>query len=202
MRIVGLTGNIGSGKSVVSARLAALGATVVDADQLARDAVGPGTKALAAIAARWGPPVLTTDGALDRAALRRIVFRDPRERAALDAIVHPEIARLRDEAVERARAAGAAVVVCDIPLLFEAGLEESFDTVVLVEAPADARRARLLAHRALSGDEADAMIAAQMPSERKRDRAHLILDNSGTLAQLEAQVDAFWATLDPRSQRG
>lgn len=202
MRIVGLTGNIGSGKSVVSARLAALGATVVDADQLARDAVGPGTKALAAIAARWGPSVLTTDGALDRAALRRIVFRDPRERAALDAIVHPEIARLRDEAVERARAAGAAVVVCDIPLLFEAGLEESFDTVVLVEAPADARRARLLAHRALSGDEADAMIAAQMPSERKRDRAHLILDNSGTLAQLEAQVDAFWATLDPRSQRG
>jgi dephospho-CoA kinase len=202
MRIVGLTGNIAAGKSAVAARLAAHGATVIDADQLARDAVAPGTPAHTAIRARWGHAVLGADGGLDRAALRRIVFRDERERAALDAIVHPEIARARAAAVERARAAGAVVVVCDIPLLFEAGLEDTVDLIVLVEAPPEVRRARLLAHRALSGDEADAMIAAQMPSERKRARAHVVIDNSGTRDELAARVDAFWATLDPRVRAG
>ena len=202
MRIIGLTGNIGAGKSVVAARLASRGATIIDADQLAREAVAPGTPGLAAIRARWGPAVLTADGELDRKALRRIVFRDARERLALDAIVHPEIGRLRDAAIERARAAGATLVICDIPLLFEAGLEKTVDQIILVDAPAELRRARLLAHRALSGDEADAMIAAQMPSERKRAGAHFVIDNSGTLAQLAARTDELWATLDPRAQRG
>jgi len=202
MRIIGLTGNIGAGKSAVAARLAARGATVIDADQLAREAVAHGTPALAAIRARWGPSVLAADGTVDRPALRRIIFRDAKERAALDAIVHPEIGRLRDAAIERARSAGVKIVVCDIPLLFEAGLESTVDEIVLVDAPAELRRARLLAHRALTGDEADAMIAAQMPSERKRARAHYVIDNSGTLAQLAARTDELWATLDPRSQRG
>ena len=202
MRVIGLTGNIGAGKSAVAARLAARGATIIDADQLAREAVASGTPGLAAIRERWGPTVLTPDGGLDRAALRRIIFRDAMERAALDAIVHPEIGRLRDAAVERARDAGASIVICDIPLLFEAGLEGTVDQIILVDAPADIRRARLLAHRALSGDEADAMIAAQMPSERKRARAHFVIENGGTLAELAERTDELWETLDPRAQRG
>ncbi len=202
MRIIGLTGNIASGKSSVAARLAAHGAHVIDADQLARDAVAPGTPGLAAILERWGPAVGSAAAGLDRAALRKIVFRNARERAALDAIVHPAIAALREAALDRARAAGAEIVVCDIPLLFEAGLEDTVDEIILVDAPADIRRARLLANRALSAEEADDMIAAQMPSERKRTRAHHVLENTGSLEALAAKVDALWETLDPRARRG
>lgn len=202
MRIIGLTGNIGAGKSAVSARLASQGARVIDADQLARDVVAPGTPTLGAILARWGPAVGSSDAGLDRAALRRIVFRDATERAALDAIVHPAIAALRETALARALGEGAEIVVCDIPLLFEAGLEETVEEIILVDAPAELRRARLLASRALTGDEADAMIAAQMPSERKRARAHHVIENTGSLESLYAKVDALWKTLDPRARRG
>lgn len=199
MHIVGLTGNIAAGKSAVAARLAALGAPVIDADLLARAAVEPGTPALAAIAARWGAGVLAPDGRLDRAALRRIVFADPSERRALDAIVHPEVARLRDAAVAAERARGATIVVCDIPLLFEAGLEDSVDTIVLVDAPAATRRARLVRDRGLTPADADAMIAAQLPAASKRGRAHFVIDNDGTRAELDARVDALWAALRARA---
>lgn len=199
MHIVGLTGNIAAGKSAVAARLAALGAPVIDADLLARAAVEPGTPALAAIAARWGAGVLAPDGRLDRAALRRIVFADPAERRALDAIVHPEVARLRDAAVAAERARGATIVVCDIPLLFEAGLEGTVDTIVLVDAPVATRRARLVRDRGLTPAEADAMIESQRPAEAKRGRAHLVIDNDGTRAELDAKVDALWATLRARA---
>ncbi len=192
MLIVGLTGNIAAGKSAVAAQLAARGATVIDADLLAREAVAPGTPGLAAIAARWGPAVLAADGTLDRAALRRVVFADPTERAALDAIVHPEVDRLRRAAITRARAAHARVVVCDIPLLFEVGLESAVDRIVLVDAPAEVRRARLVHDRGLGPAEADAMIAAQMPAAAKRPRAHHIIDNDGTREALAAQVEALW----------
>lgn len=195
MRIVGLTGNIASGKSAVAARLAELGALVVDADVLAREAVEPGRPTLAAIVGRWGPEVLRRDGSLDRAALRRIVFADPAERAALDAIVHPAVGRLRNAAVETARRRGEPLVICDIPLLFEVGLERTVDTIVLVDAPVGTRRARLIRDRALDPDEADAMIAAQWPAERKRARADHIIENDGTLEELDAKVDALWATL-------
>jgi dephospho-CoA kinase len=202
MRLIGLTGNIAAGKSAVAARLAALGAHLVDADVLAREAVAPGSPALAAIAARWGPEVLTSAGALDRAALRRIVFNDGAERAALDAIVHPEVARRRVTAVAAAEAAGAELVVCDIPLLFEAGLEDTVDAIVLVDAPTAVRRERLIRDRGLSPAEADAMIAAQMPSDLKRARADFIIENAGTREALATQVDALWQTLDPRTHRG
>lgn len=195
MRIVGLTGNIAAGKSAVAARLSALGAPVIDADLLAREAVEPGRPALAAIAARWGQAVLRPDGALDRAALRRLVFADPAERAALDAIVHPAVARLRHAAVETARRRGEPLVVCDIPLLFEAGLEDTVDTIVLVDAPVATRRARLIQDRGLSAAEADAMIAAQMPADRKRARAQHLIENDGTREELEDKVDALWETL-------
>lgn len=192
MLIVGLTGNIASGKSAVAAQLASLGALIIDADILAREAVEPGRPALAAIETRWGRGVLRRDGSLDRAALRRIVFADPAERAALDAIVHPAVARLRHAAVETARRRGEPLVVCDIPLLFEAGLEGTVDRIVLVDAPAKVRRDRIVRDRGLSPEEADAMIAAQMPSEAKRARAHYVIENDGALEELEARVDALW----------
>ncbi|MBP7549902.1 MAG: dephospho-CoA kinase [Gemmatimonadaceae bacterium] len=191
MRIVGLTGNIAAGKSAVAARLAAHGVPVVDADRLAREAVAPGSPALAAIVARWGPSVRLPDGTLDRGALRRIVFADPTERRALDAIVHPEVARLRDAALAAHRAHGERLVVCDIPLLFEAGLEDTVDHIVLVDAPAVLRRERLLRDRGLAPEDADAMIAAQQPSAEKRGRSQDIIDNTGTRAELDAAVDAL-----------
>ncbi|MBK7905339.1 MAG: dephospho-CoA kinase [Gemmatimonadetes bacterium] len=191
MRIVGLTGNIAAGKSAVAARLAAHGVPVVDADRLAREAVAPGSPALAAIVARWGPSVRLPDGTLDRGALRRIVFADPTERRALDAIVHPEVARLRDAALAAHRAHGERLVVCDIPLLFEAGLEDTVDHIVLVDAPAVLRRERLLRDRGLAPEDADAMIAAQRPSAEKRGRSQDIIDNTGTRAELDAAVDAL-----------
>lgn len=198
MLVVGLTGNIAAGKSAVAARLAAQGVPVVDADRLARDAVAPGTPALAAIAARW-PGVLAPDGTLDRAALRRIVFADAAERRALDAIVHPDVARRRDAAVAALAAQGAPLVVCDVPLLFEAGLEGTVDRIALVDAPVAVRRARLVRDRGLAPADADAMLAAQWPAEAKRARADDVIENAGTLAELHARVDALLAAWRARA---
>ncbi|HRQ78976.1 MAG TPA: dephospho-CoA kinase [Gemmatimonadaceae bacterium] len=195
MLVIGLTGNIAAGKSAVAARLAAHGAPIVDADLLAREAVAPGSAALKAIAARFGAEMLTSDGSLDRAALRQLVFRDADARAALNAIVHPEVARLREVALAKHRAAGAALVVCDIPLLFETGLDAEMDRIVLVDAPVEVRRERLMRDRGLPAADADAMIAAQMPAERKRPRAHYIIENDGSRDALDAQVDAVWTAL-------
>jgi dephospho-CoA kinase len=195
MLVIGLTGNIAAGKSAVAARLAAHGAPLVDADVLAREAVAPGTPALAAIAGRFGPGVLAADGTLDRAALRAIVFRDAARRAALNAIVHPEVARLREAVLARHRAAGAPLVVCDIPLLFETGLDAEMDRIILVDAPVATRRERLIRDRGLAAAEADAMIAAQLPAADKRHRADFVIDNDGTRAELDAKVDAVWTAL-------
>lgn len=201
MLTFGLTGNIASGKSAVASRLAAFGAPVIDADLLAREAVEKGRPALAAIHARWGDAVLRPDGSLDRAALRRIVFADATERAALDAIVHPAVARLRHAATETARRRGEPFVVCDIPLLFEAGLEGTVDRIVLVDAPESARRERLVGLRGLPSHEADAMIAAQIPSAAKRARADHVIDNDGSLEDLEPKVDALWAWMQAEAAR-
>jgi dephospho-CoA kinase len=199
--VVGLTGNIASGKTTVASLLAAKGATVIDADALAREAVAPHTPALAAIAARW-PSVLAPDGTLDRAALRRIVFADRAARAALDAIVHPEVAHLRDAALTRARKQNARVIVYDVPLLFEAGLEREVDTIVLVDAPEHVRRARLMHKRGLSDADASAMLAAQMPASAKRQRAHHIIENDADLTALSARVAALWNALAPGQTPG
>lgn len=195
---VGLTGNIASGKSSVARVWRSLGGTVVDADQLARRAVEPGTPVLRAIEQRWGPGVLTPEGELDRAALRDIVFRDPSERARLEAVVHPAVAALREDHFRAASAAGAEVVVADIPLLFEAGLEDQFDLVVLVDAPEPVRRERLVRDRGLSQQEAQRMIDAQMPAARKRDKADVVIANEGTLGQLEQRAAEAWAEIRRR----
>lgn len=196
MLVVGLTGNIAAGKSAVADRLSALGAAIVDADVLARSAVAPDTRAFARLVERFGPGIRAADGTLDRAALRRLVFGDDDARLALNAIVHPEVARLRDEAMAVHRARGTRIVVCDIPLLFEVGLERSVDRIILVDAPVALRRERLVRDRGLSAAEADAMIAAQMPAELKRGRADFVIDNAGTRSALDAQVDAIWTQLN------
>lgn len=199
MLLIALTGNIAAGKSAVARHFAAWGATLIDADVLARDAVAPGTPALRAITARWGATVLAPDGSLDRAALRQVVFADPVERAALDAIVHPEVARRQDVAVAAAVERGARLVVCDIPLLFEAGLENTVAGIVLVDAPLALRRERLMRDRGLDAASAAAMIDAQWPSERKRARADWIIDNTGTPAELEERARTVFNALTARA---
>ncbi len=197
-----LTGNIASGKSTVASLLAAHGATIIDADLLAREAVLPGTAALEAIVDRFGPLVLQADGTLDRPALRRLVFHDPIARDALNAVVHPAVSRLRDAQMAEARRRGDPVVISDIPLLFEVGLEHSFDGVILVDAPETERRERLQRDRGLSRDEAQAMIDAQWPSARKRSGATWIIDNDGPREQLPSRVAALWQTIQALPLRG
>ena len=200
MLLVGLTGNIASGKSTVARLLAERGAVVIDADILARRAVEPGTPALGAIVERWGERMLAPDGTLDRAGLRDVVFQHPEELEALNGIVHPEVARLRVEELAAARARGERLVVCDIPLLFERQLTQEFDFLVLVDAPRSVRLERIMNDRGLSRDEAMHMIAAQMPAQLKRARADFVIENDADLPSLVRQVDELWRVLS--GQRG
>jgi dephospho-CoA kinase len=186
---IGLTGGIGSGKSTVSALLAARGATVVDADRIAREVLEPGTPGLAAVVTEFGAEVLTPEGALDRAALAAIVFTDDAARGRLDAIVHP-LVRARSAELVSAVPPGA-VVVNDVPLLVETGQAGSYDLVLVVEADPETRVSRLVG-RGLSEADARARIAAQATDEQRRAVADVVLDNSGTQEQLAEQVERFW----------
>ncbi len=192
MRHIGLTGNIASGKSAVSALLASFGATVIDADLLAREAVAAGTTENAHIVEHFGEAILLPDGTLDRAALRRRVFTNPQDRNVLNAIVHPAVSRLRDARLAEARARRDAVVVSDIPLLFEVGLEHAFDGIILVDAPVALRLSRLMRDRHLSEIEAQAMIDAQWPADRKRQGATWVIDNDGSRDQLAVRAAEVW----------
>lgn len=189
MLIVGLTGNIAAGKSAVAARWRTRGVTVIDSDQLAREVVAPGSIGLARVLERFGEGLRAADGTLDRAALRTRIFADPAERRALEALLHPLIEERREGAIELARQAGASLVVCDIPLLFEAHLEHRMDRIVLVDAAVAVRRERLMRDRALTPEAADAMIAAQWPAEAKRAAADHVIENEGSLAELERRAD-------------
>ncbi len=175
--------------------LADRGATIIDADVLAREAVRPETQALRDIVKRWGKDVLQQDGSLDREALRQIVFADQYELDALNRIVHPGVTRMRDREVARAKERGDPIVVCVIPLLFERNLVDEFDAIVLVDAPRPVRLERLVNNRGLEETEAMNMIAAQMPAELKRARADHCIDNNGSLDDLERDVDALWSSL-------
>jgi dephospho-CoA kinase len=198
---LGLTGNVASGKSRVAARLASLGAIVLDADRHAREAIAPGTPALARVIARFGPAVLDADGSLNRAALGRVVFHDDAARRDLEAIVHPEVARLRAADLAAARARGAQVIVSDIPLLFEAGLEREFDAILLVHAPEAMRRLRLTRDRGMPEAEARAVMSAQGDPEAKRARATWVIENDGSLAELDQRVDALWPQITAMRNR-
>jgi dephospho-CoA kinase len=195
MLSVALTGNIAAGKSTVSELFRRWGATVIDADALAREAQAPGTPVLAAIIARFGTEMLQPDGTLDRAALRRRVMGDQAALAALNAIVHPEVRRRRLELARAAAARGDRILVSEIPLLFEAADPTAFDAVVLVDAPVELRRQRLLQSRNLSRDEAERMLASQLPTEVKRCHSDYVIDNIGDLAALESAARAVWGAL-------
>jgi dephospho-CoA kinase len=187
---IGLTGGIAAGKSAVAARLAELGAVLVDADRIAREVVEPGTAGLAAVVEAFGNGVLAADGSLDRPALGAIVFNDEAARQRLNAIVHPLV---RAEAARRLREAGPeAVVVQDIPLLVETGQAGNFDLVLTVRAPLGERLRRMVEDRKMAEDDARARIAAQATDEERAAVSDVVLDNSGTLEELRAAVDHFW----------
>ncbi|MCA9738862.1 MAG: dephospho-CoA kinase [Gemmatimonadetes bacterium] len=185
---VALTGNVAAGKSSVAEVWRQAGVPLVSADALARDASAPGSEGLAAISAAFGPEAIAADGSLDRGWMRDRVFRDPEARARLEGILHPRIQTLRERWVERQRRAGARWVAAEIPLLFEAGLEDQFDVVVLVDAPVAERRRRLIDERGLDPEEADRVIAAQMDPLLKRSRSDYVIDNDGDRAHLRERA--------------
>lgn len=196
MDVIALTGGIAAGKSTVAARLAEHGAIVIDADQLAREAVAPGSPGLAAVVERFGAAVLTDDGALDRAALGSIIFGDATERAALNAIVHPEVRRLYRAHVDRiAEADPDAIVVYDVPLLVEARAADEFALVVVAHAPAEVRVDRLVERRGLDRASAQARVQAQASDAERLALADVVIDTSGTLESTIEQVDALWRRL-------
>lgn len=193
---VGLTGGIASGKSAVSQRMAGHGAVIIDADQLARQAVAPGSEALAEIVEHFGEDILTEQGRLDRAALGRRVFDDDAAREQLNSIVHP---RVRAEAArQREYVADGSVVVEDIPLLIETGQQDRFDVVVVVQAPHEERVRRMVEDRGMSREEAESRVSAQATDEQRAAAADVVLDNSGSLDELVRQVDDLWETLSNR----
>jgi dephospho-CoA kinase len=198
---VGLTGGIGSGKSTVSERLAALGAVVLDADKAARVVVEPGTPGLAQIAATFGPEVIAPDGSLDRAKLAAIVFADESALAKLNAITHPLIRDHIKAAEEAAIQAGGdgLVLVHDIALLAEWGRSKEFDLVIVVDVPAETQVERLTKQRGMPEDQARARIAAQATRDQRLAIADIIIDNSGTRADLDRRVAEVWTNLQARA---
>jgi dephospho-CoA kinase len=199
MLSVALTGNIGAGKTTVAELFRRWGATVIDADQLVREAQAPGQPVLTKIVSRFGKELLQADGTLDRAALRARVLADARALADLNRIVHPEVHRRRQELLAEARARSDRIVVSDIPLLFESADPAEFDAIVLVDAPEAVRRARLMATRTLPPEEADRLMAAQLSSTPKRARSDYVIENDGDLPALERAASAVWDALVARA---
>lgn len=191
-----LSGGIASGKSTVARRLAELGAVHVDADQLAREAVAPGSDGLQQIVARFGEGVLTAEGALDRPALGQLVFEDADALSALNDIVHPEVRKLAQARIDAAEAANPdAVVIYDVPLLVEAGVQMPWDLVVITEAPADVRVKRMVELRGMTIEDAERRIANQASDAERRAVADVVIDTGGDEAFTLAQADKLWASL-------
>lgn len=194
--IIGLTGGIASGKSTVARLFAELGARIVDADRVARDVVRPGTPAIMDIEAAFGPSALRSDGSLDREVLARLVFTNPEALAQLNAIVHPHVfAEMDRQTRQIQRESPDALILQDIPLLFECGLQDRFDAVIVVWAPEERRIPRLAERSGMSPEDARARLRAQMPLEEKRWLADLVIDNSGPLEETRHQVAAAHAAL-------
>jgi dephospho-CoA kinase len=190
MKMVGLTGGIGAGKSAVAARLAALGAVIVDADRAAREVVAPGTEGLARVVAEFGPGVLGADGALDRAALAAVVFADDDARRRLEEITHPLVGARTAELI--AAAPADAVVVNDVPLIVEKGLAGAYELVIVVFAALETRLDRLTRLRGMTRDEAMARIAKQATDEQRRAVADIAIVNDGTPEELDRAVADAW----------
>jgi dephospho-CoA kinase len=191
--MIGLTGGIGAGKSAVAARLAALGAVIIDSDKLAREAVEKGSPGLARVVEAFGPSILDPDGALDRAALARRVFNDDDARKRLEGIIHPYVRQRSAEIV--AAAPPGTVFVNDVPLLVEAGMAALYDKVIVVLAAEATRLDRLVRLRGMPEDDARARIAAQATDEQRRAVADVVIVNDGRPEELDAAVEAAWAEL-------
>jgi len=208
-KIVGLSGGIGTGKSTVAQLLAGLGAVVIDADAIVRELQAPGSPVLDDLREAFGDGIIDASGALDRGALAAVVFRDAEARARLGAIIHPKVGVETARRIAAAREAGAAVVVLDIPLLFEgrkagtgSAAQMDFDTTVLVYAPEALQIERQMERDGCDREEALRRVRAQLPIEEKKGIADCIIDNSGTPEQTERQVRALWATLTGTSRAG
>ncbi|WP_394552191.1 dephospho-CoA kinase [Agromyces sp. MMS24-JH15] len=196
MYLIGLTGGIASGKSTVARRLFEHGAIHIDADQLARRVVEPGTPGLAAVVEAFGPEILRADGTLDREKLGALAFGDPEARERLNAIVHPAVRALSGRLIAEAGAADPdAVVVYDVPLLVEARVEHPFDLIVVTDAPRRAQLARLVDQRGLEPAQAEARVDAQADPEERRAIADVVIDTGGSLAHTMSQADALWADI-------
>ena len=195
MLVIGLTGGIGSGKSTVSALLAAKGAVVVDADAIVRDVQRPGTPVFDAMVERFGPGVVAADGTLDRAAVADVVFTDPAALADLNAIVHPAVGA---EIMTRMEALGATdeVVVLDVPLLVESKNAYPVAGLVVVDVDPEVAVRRLVEHRAMREDDVRARMSRQATREQRLARADRVIDNSGSVDDLPAQVDDVWEWIE------
>ena len=198
MLLVGLTGGIGSGKSTVARMLEERGAVVFDADVLARQAIAPGTPGHDAVLERFGPNVLAPGGDLDREALASIVFADPAARRELEAIVHPEVRRMFADGAEEFRGT-ERVVVFSAPLLVETGMHTAFDLLVVVSTQVSTQVERLMRGRGMSEEAIRARIGAQAPLESKAEVADVLVDNEGTVEELEGQVERLWTDLAARA---
>lgn len=200
MLTVGLTGGIGAGKSEAVRLLAARGAVIIDADRIAREVVEPGTEGLAAVVREFGEEILTPAGTLDRERLGGIVFADPERLRALNAIIHPLVrdrsARLQEAAVARDP---DAIIVQDVPLLAENGLQDLYDAVLVVDASEETRLDRLVRLRGMAEADARARMAAQAGRAERRAVADIVLDNDGSLEELREQVDRAWQYLRERA---
>lgn len=201
MLLVALTGGVGAGKSTVASMLAEHGAVVIEADDLARQAVDPGSPGLVKVLDEFGPDVEAPDGSLDRAKLAARVFDDPDARRRLEAIVHPEVARLFAAEVERRRDSDE-IVVYAIPLLVERGLAGAFDVVVTVAAAEDVRAARVAAQGRMTADDARRRMGAQASDAERAAVADIVIDNQGSEADLAARVDRLWRELRTRNRAG
>ncbi|MGN7859043.1 dephospho-CoA kinase [Microbacterium sp. 22303] len=196
MPLIALTGGIASGKSTIAARLAEHGAVVIDADRIVRDVQAPGSPVLARIAAEFGAEMIQPDGALDRARLGARVFGDAEALGRLNAIVHPAVKAESQRRFAAALAADpAAVVVYDVPLLVEARVDDPWDLIVVADAPASVREDRLVTERGLDRDEARKRIASQVPDERRREIADVLVDTASSLADTLRQTDELWQRL-------
>jgi dephospho-CoA kinase len=199
MLLVGLTGGLGAGKSTVARMLADRGAVLVDADELARRALEPGSRAYQEVRDLFGDEVVTPSGELDRAAIAATVFSDPERRRALESIVHPEVFRMLAETVE-ARRGTEDVVVFDAPLIVETGFQDACDVVVVVTAPEEERVARATRDRGMTADQARARIRAQIDEAERGAVADIVIRNDGDVAQLEARVEDLWQQLRRRGR--
>lgn len=189
---IGLTGGIATGKSSVSAYLASKGALLIDADVIAREVMMPGHPVLAAAVERFGQAILNEDGTLDRKKLGSIVFQQPDERKALEAITHPAIRReMRERAAAYELQHPDKLVVSDIPLLYESGLEDGFEEVMVVYVPRSVQRDRLMSRDGMTAAQAEARMDVQMDIERKKQLADIVIDNSGLWPETEQQIDTY-----------